>query len=270
MTQLTLDGAVNHFDRTTTVTPLGRPGEFSVDLDVGWSSLVGAHGGYMCALAVRGAEALVSDRSVRTLSTSFLRTGRIGPATLSVRELRRGRSMSTVVADLVQDGRPVITSRLTMLSERTGVEWSAPTPLELAPIDRCERIDVENGSHFDQVDGMLDPASIPFTGGDRTLVRGYLRPLGPRPIDAAWLAMASDWFPPPAFVRVAPPTGGVSIDMITHVHRADFVLGADEWLTGSFEVDTSAAGLAVEHGRISRIDGTLVAESFQTRLTAQD
>src|SRR5687768_12579114 len=79
-----LDAELTDFDRTTTVvaTP-GRPGEFAVELDAGWSSLVGVHGGYMCALAVRGAEALAVGRSVRTLTTSFLRTGQVGPATLS-------------------------------------------------------------------------------------------------------------------------------------------------------------------------------------------
>jgi acyl-CoA thioesterase len=96
-----------------------------------------------------------------------------------------------------------------------------------------------------------------------------VRPLEPRPVDAAWLAMASDWFPPPAFVRLDPPTGGVSIDLTTHIHRTDVVLGEGGWLTGSFEIETSGAGLAVEHGRIARGDGILVAESFQTRLTAQ-
>ena len=40
----------------------GRPGEFLVDLDAGWSSLVGVHGGYMCALAVRAAESLAPGR----------------------------------------------------------------------------------------------------------------------------------------------------------------------------------------------------------------
>ena len=40
---------------TTTLAPNGgQPGSFAVDLDAGWSSLVGVHGGYMCALAVRG------------------------------------------------------------------------------------------------------------------------------------------------------------------------------------------------------------------------
>ena len=130
-------------------------------------------------------------------------------------------------------------------------------------------MDVGRVVHFDRVDGLIDPRTMPFSGGDRALVRGYLRPLEPRPVDAAWLAMAVDWFPPPAFVRVEPPTGGVSIDLTTHIHQAPVVLGHDDWLTGEFEIETSTGGLAVEHGRIARRDGTLVAESFQTRLTAQ-
>ena len=54
-----------------------------MDLDAGWSSLVGIHGGYMSALTVRGAEAVAgADRCVRTVTTSFLRTGEPGAATL--------------------------------------------------------------------------------------------------------------------------------------------------------------------------------------------
>jgi hypothetical protein len=37
---------------------------------------------------------------------------------------------------------------------------------------------------------------------------------------------------------------------------------------GTFEIRTSASGLAVEHGVIALPDGTPVAESFQTCLTA--
>jgi acyl-CoA thioesterase len=259
------------FDRTTELVPApGLPGDFSVELDPGWSSLVGVHGGYMCAIAVRAAETLAADRSVRTVATSFLRPGRVGAATVSVRELRRGRSFTTMSVDLCQEGQPLITSRMTLLTERSGVEWSTPAPTELPPPEACVRMDVGRVSHFDQLDGLLDPASLPFSSGDRATVRGYLRPHDDRPVDPAWLAMASDWFPPPAFVRLEPPTGGVSIDLTTHIHQAHLVLGDDEWLTGTFTIETSTAGLAVEHGHIARRDGTLVAESFQTRLTATD
>ena len=96
-----------------------------------------------------------------------------------------------------------------------------------------------------------------------------MRPLEARPVDAAWLVMAADCFPPPAFARAEPPTGGMSIDLTVHVHRSGLALGDDGWLAGSFEIDDSTGGLAVERGRLTQLDGTVVAESFQTRLTAQ-
>ena len=142
MTQLTGSAAVTEFDRTTALIPVeDRPGEFLVDLDAGWSSLVGVHGGYMCALAVRAAESLAPGRAMRTMSTSFLRTGRVGPATLSVREVRQGRTITTMVAELVQDDQILIVSRLTLMTARSGVEWSEPRPLELPPPADCVPFD---------------------------------------------------------------------------------------------------------------------------------
>lgn len=268
MTQLS--SAVTDFDRTTSLAanPEGAS-EFTVDLDPGWSSLVGIHGGYMSALTVRAAEIVAGpDRVVRTATTSFLRTGKPGPATVTVNVVRSGRALTTATADLVQDGRILITSRLSLLTDRDGVEWSVPAPIDVLPLAQCVPVDSEVG-HFDQADGRLDPRSIPLTNGTRARVSGYIRPLEPRPIDSAWLAMASDWFPPPAFVRLAPPTGGVSIDLTTHIHRPGLELDADEWLIAEFAIENSTGGLAVEHGRIATLDGTVVAESFQTRLTAQ-
>jgi acyl-CoA thioesterase len=271
MTELRVVDVRSDFDRTTTVTPIdGRPGVFAVELDPGWSSLVGVHGGYMCALGVRGVESIVPDRFVRTVTTSFLRTGAVGTAELSVHEVRRGRTMSTVVTELVQDDRVLLTSRITAVVPRVGVEWSTSLSLGLPPVERCVPMDAGRVAHFDRVQGLLDPASLPFSGGDRAMVRGYIRPLDDRRVSSAWLAMATDWFPPPAFVRLEPPTGGVSIDLTTHVHQPDLLLGDDDWLLASFEIRTSANGLAVEHGLITTGDGTPVAESFQTRLTAQD
>lgn len=267
MTQLT--ATATDFDRTLALVPSrARPGEFTVELDAGWSSLVGIHGGYMSALSVAGAEAAAGpDRSVRTVTTSFLRTGRPGPATVTVDVVRSGRSITTATADLVQDGRTLVTSRLTLVTDRSGVEWSSQRTIDVLPLEDCVPIDSEVG-HFDRADGRLDPRSLPFTGGPHAKVSGYMRPLEPRVVDAAWLTMASDWFPPPAFVRLSPPTGGISIDLTTHVHRPGITLAPDEWLVAEFTVADSTGGLAVEHGRITLADGTLVAESMQTRLTA--
>lgn len=261
------------FDRLANLEPLSSrppvidtPSTFAVDLPQDWSALIGIHGGYLTTLAVRGAELVVPDRAVRTITTSFLRPAHPGPAQLRVCEQRRSKSISTAMVEIRQCNRPVTTSRLTLISPQSGVEWRSLEPIDLPPIDECVPITPPNPvAHFERARGLLDPSSLPFTDGPRAMVRGYLRPLEHRPIDAAWLAMASDWFPPPAFVRLAPPLGGISVDLTTHVHHTVDALDDDEWLTASFEVTTSAGGLATEHGRIATVDGDVLAESFQTR-----
>ena len=222
----------------------------------------------MCALAVRAAESLAPTASVRTMTTSFLRTGRVGPATLSVREVRRGRSMSTMVAELVQDDQLLHVTRLTLMTDRrgsSGANRGRSTCRRRRTACRSRRR--RTSSSFGRFELRFDPHRMPFTRATGGLA-GYVRPLEARPVDAAWLAMATDWFPPP----------GVRPDRAPdrrHEHRPDHprppqrVQPADDgWLTGSFEIDDSAGGLAVEHGRITLRDGTVVAESFQTRLTA--
>lgn len=258
--------ARTEFDRHLALAAGDQPGSFAVELPDAWMALVGIHGGYLTALAVRAAEAGDPDRRVRTVTTSFLRPARPGPAELRATELRRGRSISTVHAELLQDGRRVTAGRLTLLTEQTGVDWPTCEPIPLPPLDACVPIVPRQPSaHFERAEARLDPSSLPFTDGPRAMVRGYVRPLEARPIDAAWLAMVSDWFPPPAFVRLEPPLGGVSVDLTTHVHHTLRALGPDEWLTASFEIVTSAGGMATEHGRIATVDGHLLAESFQTR-----
>jgi acyl-CoA thioesterase len=95
-----------------------------------------------------------------------------------------------------------------------------------------------------------------------------MRPIEPRPIDAAWLGMALDWFPPASFTRVDPPVGGISISYTIHVHRTLAGLGDDEWLGGIFHADVSAGGIALEKGLITDPSGRVLAESFHTRWTA--
>ena len=259
------------FDRATALQPVsGEPGVFAVDLSGEWSSLIGIHGGYMAAITVRGAEAVAVGRGTRTTTTNFLRPGQPGPARLEVREFRRSRSISTVIADLVQGPSVLMTSRVTLTTDRTGVEWATPDRIPLPPPEECIPLDPPPGNHhLARLDALLDPSTVPFTGGDLARIRGWFRPFDSRTIDARWLTMAVDWFPPPAFIRIAPPTGGISIDLVSHLHQPHVELAEDEWLAGEFGIDTSTSGLAVEHGRISRMDGTLVGESYHTRWTAE-
>ena len=263
-------GSTTQFDRTTTLQPHPTaPNRFDVELHTDWSSHRGVHGGYQCALAVRAAKAFVPDRDVRTLSTSFLRAAQVGSAQLEVHEVRRSRSLSTVTVELRQNGELLTLSRVSLVDGRSGIDWSTLPPLEPPPPEACIPFEAPpEVGHYHRAQGLLDPATQPYGGGEEPSLSGYLRPLEGRPIDAAWLAMAVDWFPPAAFVRLGErPTfnpapdaprrlpSGVSVDLIVHFHQTNFAVG-DDWLAISFSAAASSGGLAVEHGRIVKRDGT--------------
>ncbi len=258
------------FDGTTALLPdLAQPGRFSVHLDEAWSSLTGMHGGYLSALAIKAAEEMVGVRPIRTVTTTFLRPALAGPATVEVDVLRQGRSVSNLTVTLSQSAQVVVVSQITAAAAVESAAWETIPALGLPPVERCVPItpppDIR---HFDHGVAMLDPADLPFSHGPRARVAGYLRPREPRPIDAAWLGMALDWFPPASFTRVDPPTGGISINYTVHMHRTLATLGDDEWLGGVFHADISADGVALEKGLITDPTGRVLAESFHTRWTA--
>ncbi|MEP7047609.1 MAG: thioesterase family protein [Ilumatobacteraceae bacterium] len=258
------------FDVTTRLTAdPARIGSFTVHLDAAWSSLVGIHGGYLAALVIRAAQAVAGDRPVRTVTTSFLRPGTVGAATIDVEVVRRGRSITNLEVTVSQSSRVVVVSQVIAADPVENTPWELPTTLDLPPIGRCVPIASPPGvGHFDHGVALLDPADLPFSHGPRARVAGYMRPIESLPIDAAWLGMALDWFPPAAFTRIDPPAGGISISYTVHNHRTLGRLAADQWLRGVFRADISSAGIALEKGIIADPDGRTIAEAFHTRWTA--
>ena len=257
------------FDRTTAVTPdPTEPGRFAVRLDEAWSSLRGVHGGYLTALLVRAAEVGLDGGAVRTVTVNFLRAGQVGDATVTVTPVRTGRLVSVVALTLTQDLGVVATARITTTAPTEGTAWDAPVDLGLPPLEACVANNPPPGiRHFEHAMVRLDPASMPFSHQERARIAGYVRPVERRPVDAPWLAMLLDWFPPSPFTRVDPPTGGVSVDFTVHLHRPFRALDEHEWLGGEFEVHHSVGGLALEHGTIVAPDGSVLGESFHTRFT---
>ncbi len=264
-----LDSLTTVFDRTTLVEATDRPESFSVDLDPLWSSLIGLHGGYLVAVAVLGAQRVVGDRPIRTVTTNFLRPGQPGPADVDVDVVRRGRSITNLIVTLSQSSKPVVVSHVTAADAVESSSWEAVADLDLPPLDACVPIEPPPGvGHFDHGVALLDPVDLPFSHGPRARVAGYMRPIEPRVIDAAWLAMALDWFPPASFTRIDPPAGGISISYTVHVHRTLGALGDDDWLGGVFRADISSGAIALEKGLITDPSGRILAESFHTRWTA--
>jgi acyl-CoA thioesterase len=271
------------FDETVRVTlraaaevPVG-PGAVStydVVLAENWASLRGVHGGFMTALAVRAAEAAAPGRALRTITTSFLRPADVGEAVIEAEVVRHGRSLTTIATRLRQGGRTVTTSRATLLAASADAperEWSEKVTDRPAPRDLCVSFTPPPMiRHFDNAELLVDPATIPLSDGSDARVAGHVRPRDGREIDAAWLVMIGDWFPPSPFRRFEPPIGGVSIDYTVHVHRTPTRDGehtTTPWIEGVFVASDGCDGIALERGVLSDAEGFRLAETFHTRWT---
>lgn len=271
------------FDRTTQLVlepldTIDSVDRFGVTLSEEWSSMFGAHGGYITAVAVRTVQARLQAsqgngdaeaQRVRTVSTNYFRPASTGPAILSVRTLRSGRSLSSFEVTLEQGSKLATSTRLTAAAPVPGTAWDHAEPLPVPTAERCITVPGPPGvRHLDHAVGVLDPAHLPLTRSDFAVLQGHIRPAEARPIDEAWLVMVLDYFPPAAWTKVDPPAGGVSVDYTVHIHRTlGRALGDDESLAVSFRSDISTGGLTLEHGSVAAPDGQLLAESFHTRWT---
>jgi len=270
--QPTRDEHMTQFDRTTHVHPVQTTDDRAITsstfqgyLDPSWASLLAVHGGYVASLAVRAAQTMLPDRDVRTVSTTFLRPARVGPVELTLDVLRSGRSFSTLTAHIRQAGQDIAETRVTLLKPPgAGTTWSTKIAQRPAPWQQCVPFQPPPAiAHFDQAQFRIDPATIPTGDAADSRIAGHLRPIETRPIDAAWLVVMGDWFPPTPFRRLTFPTGGISIDYSIHIHRT---LPADHnlWLEGVFISDNNTAGIALERGTLA---GIPIAETFHTRWT---
>ena len=191
------------------------------------------------------------------------------PATVNVDVVRAGRSITNLAVTLTQSAKIVLVSQVTAAEGGESTAWDTSRKLDLRPIEQCVPIAPPDGiGHFAHGVAMLDPADLPFSHGPRARVAGYMRPIEPRPIDASWLGMALDWFPPASFTRIDPPAGGISISYTIHVHRTlDRTCRrrmARRHLPGRHQRGRDRAG----EGLIADPAGRILAESFHTRWTA--
>lgn len=256
------------FEQTTSISPDPiEPNRFHVAFDPSWASLRGVHGGYQTAIAVRAAQVVAPTRQVRTVTATFLRPGQVGSAVIDVEVLRTTRTFTTTVVSISQNNRQVASVRITAIEPVDGHDWSTPVADRPAPLaDSVVFTPPPQILHFQQASLLINSATIPNSDADDARIAGHVRPHDGNLLDAAWLVMIGDWFPPSPFRRMQVPIGGVSIDYTIHLHR-DVVLDEGEYLEGVFTTENSAAGIALERGTLGTADGQPVAETFHTRWT---
>src|SRR5215217_2762192 len=180
------------FDRAVAVERLSE-GRYGAVVDPGWSAPMGPNGGYLAAIAVRAFEAELdpaAERRLRSLTCHFLRRPAEAAIELRVEVVRSGRRLTFGRLSGFQEGREVLSAMAAFavpgLEEVAAwAPWDDRMPALMQRVRIAPRI---GGTLFSGRE--LAPGEAPATGG-------WIELREPRGVDAAFVALCSDvWWPP--------------------------------------------------------------------------
>lgn len=278
------------FEQATAVTPLGD-GRFRAEVDPGWSTPIAANGGYLAAILVRAIEAHGAtgvDRQLRSLTCHYLRPVRGGPLDVSVELVRAGRRISSVKLTASQNGKDTILAlaALAVLDLPAAGAWEPEPPRIGPPPPRDAPLIDPDDYRRTGADGWLGPTptmppmfrrvrvaprigGVPFSNrplpaGEAPETGGWIALPEARPIDAAFIALCTDVWWPPAFQPLGRPAIAPTIDLTIHV-RADIPPEGlpDQPVLGWYRSTAAHGGLMEEDAALFLPDGTLLAHARQ-------
>jgi acyl-CoA thioesterase len=265
-------GHEHGFDSDTSLTA-AADGGLRGEITERWRAATGPHGGYLAALILRGLTMVVADpsRPPLTLTIQFVRQPAFGPVEFRGRIERTGRSLTSVSAGLIQDDEPVALALATYAVQMTGLKYEEPLmPRVEAPWPDRRSLLSERAPPFTHNLVLQPRFGFPFFRGrpDPMIAGGWTGLPDRRPLDALALALFSDaWFPPP-YVRldqfVPCPTVTLSVYFRTRLP----LLGAepDDLCLAQFETQLVRDGHFESRGTIWAQDGTVLAQSHQLQL----
>ncbi len=235
-----------------------------LDLDRTWTYGPDTqHGGRLLELVAQAAVGAVEHPHPLAVSAHYLSAPRLGAATVEREVLRRGRSVSSVRARLVQDGRACLEAVVS--AGRLGApgrpEYAGAVAPVLPPVEQCLVHDRQPGEArngiTEQLDLRLDPSAAAWMGAPSSVaeVRGWVRYASGRDADPLALLCLADALPPVTFalgltgwvptveltvhVRALPAPGWLRV-----VQRA--LLVADGWLDETCEIWDSTDRLVAQ------------------------
>ncbi|HLT11069.1 MAG TPA: thioesterase family protein, partial [Micromonosporaceae bacterium] len=120
----------------------GKDGTYTAQLDPEWTVNGNPHGGYLLAVMAHAAVIADDERAhPHPLSASavYVTPPAVGPATIEVEHLRRGRAASQVRARLVQgdDTRVEALFTLGRLTDHAEPSWVDQRPPAMTPLEEC-------------------------------------------------------------------------------------------------------------------------------------
>jgi acyl-CoA thioesterase len=177
------------FATDTAVEPDDRgPGAYRAEVTERWRAPVLPHGGMVTAIALNAmaAELSIPEHRLRSVTTVFAGQVLEGPVDVDVTVLRRGRSMSQLLATVRSAGAPAGHTTLAVFGDsRRGFEFTELPPPAIPPVAECPSYDdlpdgfswPEHATFFDQVETRLASGHFPWDDYEPTTSEntGWLR-----------------------------------------------------------------------------------------------
>lgn len=166
------------FAEATAILAAG-PGRYATELTPYWSAYGNPNGGYMAAIAARAALAETGRAHPISVSTTFLKAARPGPAELDVTAISAGRTLGTARVVLRQQGVIVLESTVVCADEPAG-DVPADAAALPPPEAQCAAPSLPPGKG----PTILDSVSVRYASG-----HGPRDPGGPDAVLTAWVRM---------------------------------------------------------------------------------
>jgi acyl-CoA thioesterase len=201
----------------------------------------------------------------------YLRPPAEGEVRIETTLEREGRSLSTVTARMLQDGRSqaLATAAFSRPRERVSFQHAvmpdAPPPEALEPIPTGLESHVPIRARFEERWAIGDR---PWAAGPNALAGGWIRLTEPHVLDAPLLTALADAWPPAIFsyAEVGALVGGVpTVDLTIHF-RAPLPppdAGVHDWVLVVFRSRKACEGFVEEDGELWSRDGELLVQSRQ-------
>jgi len=244
-----------------------------------WQVIVGPNGGYLGALLLGCIKTLPiqSNQTVRSVALSFISPSVPGPASMSLRCVKAGRTTSMYTAELIQNDRTIAMANAHFAAKRLDAAFCDQVMPDVSPASQIAPTDwqqtdskfaVPFRQHFDQ---RIAIGPTPGTRDGSGRIGGWMRFMDCRPLDdIGLLAMSDAWYPSIISRHLDYDVHVPTIDHTVHFIQNDFsALPDDAYTLFEFSTELAQDGYLVENGRMFSSSGALIAVSRQMAAMVQ-
>jgi acyl-CoA thioesterase len=249
-----------------------NPGQkTSVRVPEDWMQGRTVYGGLASAMALAAMRGKVAgDRKIRSLLISFVSPLTAAPFGIETRELRSGKSVTTVESRIIQNGGVCLAAVGSFGGDRD-------SEIQMVPVKRPGMVSPSQALELPYIEGMTPEftrhfhyrwaiGELPFSGKGGEQIGGWINfRQATDCLTEEWLIALADAWPTPVLSRLnSPAAASTSTWALGFVHLDRSACSENQWWAYHCEVDSAENGYVHERSRLWDPQGRLALYSQQT------